>query len=159
MVMNDEILIVNENDLIGKHKSENEPYEYIKYEITPRKDFSQCYIAIYEIPPLKSNYPYHYHIANTEAFFVISGEGILKTPIGDRKIKSGDIIVCPPLEIGAHKLINTSDNETLKYIDFDTTNSPDVLYYPDSDKTGIIIHNQSSTFFRNDNMRNYYDGE
>ncbi|MHB8131225.1 MAG: cupin domain-containing protein [Mobilitalea sp.] len=157
--MTDEILIVNENNLIGKHKTEKEPYEYLKYEITPRKDFSQCYIAMYEIPPLKSNYPYHYHIANTEAFYVISGQGILKTAKGDREIKSGDIIVCPPLEMGAHKIINTSDCETLKYIDFDTTNSPDVVYYPNSDKTGIIIHNQSGTFFKNDNNTSYYDGE
>lgn len=53
--MSEEILIVNEKNLIGKHKAENEPYEYVKYEITPRNEFNQCYIAIYEIPPLKSN--------------------------------------------------------------------------------------------------------
>ena len=157
--MSDEILIINEKNLVGKHKAENEPYEYVKYEITPRDKLSQCYIAIYEIPPLKSNYPYHYHIANTEAFFIISGQGILKTPKGDRKISSGDIIVCPPSELGAHKIINTSDYEFLKYIDFDTTNSPDVVYYPDSDKTGIIIHNKSNTFFKNINKTNYYEGE
>ena len=157
--MKDEILIVNENNLIGKHKAENASYEYVKYEVTPRDIFSQCYIAMYEIPPLKSNYPYHYHIANTEAFYIISGQGNLKTPIGDRKIKSGDFIICPPSDKGAHKIENTSEDEPLKYIDFDTSNSPDVVSYPDSNKTGIIIHNQSNAFYKNENAVNYYDGE
>ncbi|MGB8453709.1 MAG: hypothetical protein WCD89_15465 [Anaerocolumna sp.] len=47
----------------------------------------------------------------------------------------------------------------LKYIDFDTTNSPDIISYPDSDKTGIIIHNGSSMFFKNNDKANYYDEE
>ena len=157
--MSNDILIINENNLIAKHKSEHEKYEYIKFEVTPRKDFNQCYIAIYEIPPLKSNYPYHYHMANTEAFYIISGCGELETPNGKKSIKAGDFIVCPPKENGAHKLKNTSENEPLKYIDFDTINSPDIVHYPNSDKTGIIVHNQSSTFFRNNEAVDYYDGE
>ncbi|WP_029502379.1 cupin domain-containing protein [Lachnoclostridium phytofermentans] len=157
--MNNDILIVNEKILIGKRKAEHEEYEYVKYEITPRKDFNQCYIAIYEIPPKKANYPYHYHKSNTEVFYIISGRGIVKTAKGDRGIQQGDIIVCPPCEDGAHKIINTSESETLKYIDFDTTNSPDILHYPDSDKVGIILHNESSTFFKTSDKVNYYEGE
>ena len=157
--MEDRILIVNQNELVGTHKQEKEPYEYFKYKVTPPNDFDQCSIALYEIPPMKSSYPYHYHIANIEAFYIISGEGILKTPDGDKIIKEGDFIICPPSENGAHKITNTSNNENLKYIDFDTTNSPDVLYYPDSDKTGIKIHNKPNTVFKNENEASYYDGE
>ncbi len=157
--MNDEILIVNEQSLIGKHKAEHQDYEYVKYEITPRKDFNQCYVAIYEIPPKKANYPYHYHRVNTEAFYILSGQGVLKTKKGDKKIQTGDIIVCPPCEAGAHKIINTSESEPLKYIDFDTSNSPDIIHYPDSDKVGIILQNESATFFKNTDKKNYYEGE
>lgn len=157
--MRNQILVTNENNLIGKHKAEQEPYEYIKYEITPKEAFSQCYVAIYEIPPMKSNYPYHYHAANTEVFYIISGQGILRTPNGDRNVKAGDCIVCPPTENGAHKLFNNSKSEVLKYIDFDTTNTPDIINYPDSDKTGIIVHNQSSMFFKNSDKVDYYEGE
>ena len=89
--MRDRILIVNENDLTGKRKAEHEPYEYIKYELTPRSDFNQCHVAIYEIPPMKSNYPYHYHITNTEVFYIIEGQGILRTPDGDKMLKRGDL--------------------------------------------------------------------
>lgn len=74
-------------------------------------------------------------------------------------IKAGDVIVCPPTENGAHKIINTSETKILKYIDFDTTNSPDIVKYPKSNKTGIIIHDQSNTFFKNNDATSYYDGE
>ena len=157
--MSKDILIVNRKDLVAKRKSEHKDYEYVKYEVTPRKDFDQCYVAMYEIPPHKSNYPLHYHMANTETFYIISGCGVLDTGKEKRNIHTGDFIVCPPYECGAHKITNISDSEPLLYIDFDTTNSPDIIHYPDSDKTGIIIHNQSSKFFKNSSETQYYDGE
>ncbi|MBF4693760.1 cupin domain-containing protein [Fusibacter ferrireducens] len=153
------ILITNKTLLQGKRKAEHELYEYTKYEITKRSEFSQCYIAIYEIPPRKANYPFHFHEVNTEAFYIISGIGVIETLEGEQKIKAGDIIVCPPKKEGAHRIVNTSENECLTYIDFDTTNSPDLVHYPKSDKVGVIVHNQSSTFFRNESQVDYYDGE
>ncbi len=157
--MRDEIFVVNEKDLIGSHKAEHQPYEYVRYEVTSRKDFNQCYVALYEIPPMKANYPYHYHLTNTEVFYIISGQGILRTPTGDRSVKAGDFIVCPPTANGAHKLMNNSESETLKYIDFDTSNTPDIISYPDSNKTGVIIRDQGNTFFKNEASTDYYDGE
>ena len=56
-------------------------------------------------------------------------------------------------------MINTSNVEKLLYIDFDTTNSPDIIHYVNSNKIGIIEHNISSTFFRNTDKVDYYDGE
>ncbi len=157
--MEEGIVIVNQKDLVGKHKAEHDNYEYLKYEVTPRNRFEQCYVSVYEIPPLKAGYPYHYHVANTEVFYIISGCGILETKDDKRYLKAGDFIVCPPSDKGAHKIINASDNEILKYIDFDTTNSPDVIHYPDSNKTGIIIRNQPGMFFYDKSQVDYYDGE
>lgn len=157
--MRDTILIVNEEDVIQKHKNEHDPYAYSKREITSRQDFGQCYVAIYEIPPKKSNYPLHYHTANSEVFYIIQGNGILVTLDGQKAIKQGDFIVCPPTEKAAHKIINTSEDEVLKYVDFDTTNSPDIVHYPDSGKIGIIVHNKSSNFFKSEEEVGYYDGE
>lgn len=157
--MLDSILIVNEEDIVQKHKNEHDVYTYSKREVTSRKDFEQCYVAVYEIPPKKANYPLHYHTANTEVFYIIKGKGILITVDGEKEIKQGDFIVCPPAEKSAHKIINTSESEILKYIDFDTTNSPDIIHYPDSGKVGIVIHNKSSDFFRIKEKIDYYDGE
>ncbi|WMJ77301.1 MULTISPECIES: cupin domain-containing protein [unclassified Sedimentibacter] len=157
--MRDNILIVNEEDIAQKFKNEHEPYAYSKREVACRKDFEQCCVAVYEIPPKKSNYPLHYHTANTEVFYIIQGKGVLVTTDGKKAIKQGDFIVCPPTEKSAHKIINTSENEILKYIDFDTINSPDTIYYPDSGKVGIVIHNKSSNFYRIAEEVDYYDGE
>ncbi len=154
-----EIHITNKESIIPKHKCEHEPYEYFKYEVTERNNDSQCYVAIYEIPPLKANYPYHYHSKNEEVFYVISGKGILESPNGNRSISAGDIIICPPSEKGAHKIINASQDEKLVYLDCDTVNSPDIAYYPNSDKVGIIINGESSAFYKQSDRADYYEGE
>ena len=157
--MNDKIVLTNLSKLEGKRKNENEKYEYIKYEVTKRKDFSQCYICFYEIPPLKSAYPKHYHTYNSECFYIISGIGQVETKDNVLNVTSGDIIVFPCGKEGTHKLTNISKEEKLVYLDFDTTNSPDILKYPDSGKIGIIEHNISSTFFKEDSSVDYYEGE
>jgi uncharacterized cupin superfamily protein len=154
-----EIQIINKNLIEPQHKCEHEPYEYNKYEITKRSKENQCYIAIYEIPPQKSNYPYHYHLKNEEVFYIISGNGILETLNGNKTISPGDIIVCPPSEKGAHRIINNSQTEKLVYLDFDTVNSPEVVFYPNSDKVGIIINGESSTFYNRHTNVDYYEGE
>jgi uncharacterized cupin superfamily protein len=153
------IKITNKSLIEAKHKCEYEPYEYKKYEVTKGTQENQCCVAIYEIPPQKANYPYHYHHKNEEVFYIISGNGILETPDGNRTISPGDVIVCPPSERGAHRIINSSTTETLVYIDFDTINSPELVFYPRSDKVGIIINGESSTFYKKDTAVDYYEGE
>ena len=156
---NREIQITNKSLIEPKHKSEHEGYEYYKYEATKRNRNSQCSAAIYEIPPQKANYPYHYHLKNEEIFYIISGNGILETPNGNKTISAGDIIVCPPSERGSHRIINSSKNEMLTYLDCDTVNYPDIAYYPNSDKVGIILNGESSTFYKKNTDVDYYEGE
>lgn len=154
-----EIQITNKNLIEPQHKCEHGPYEYNKYEIIKRSKENQCNVAIYEIPPQKSSYPYHYHLKNEEVFYIISGNGIFETPNGNKTISAGDIIVCPPSEKGAHKINNISQMENLVYLDFHTVNSPEVVFYPNSDKVGIIINGESSTFYKKQTNVDYYEGE
>lgn len=157
--MNSKIVKQNIKSLNYKYKNNHKNYEYNKSEITPRKNFDQAYVCVYEVMPLKSTYPKHYHTCNTECFYIISGKGIVETTDDVFPVESGDIIVFPCGVEGAHKLINSSDKEKLVYIDFDTTNSPDIIHYVDSDKIGIIQHNVSSTFYKTDDNVDYFDGE
>jgi uncharacterized cupin superfamily protein len=101
----------------------------------------------------------HYHENNTEAFYIISGEGLLLTNKEETPIKSGDVIVCPPGENGVHQIKNTSSKDKLIYIDFDAISSPDVVHYPKTNKVGVIIHNKSADFYMNDSKVDYYEGE
>ena len=152
------IAITNKEKIIPIHKAEHADFEYIKYEITKRES-GQCYVCIYEIPPGKSGYPYHYHTANTEVFFIISGSGTIETPEGTKSLAAGDVIVCPPNAGGAHKITNTSETETLTYLDCDTSNSPDVVFYPKSGKIGAIVQGYDNMFFDKCSEVDYYKGE
>lgn len=159
--MDNEIIIINQNDLEisekTSHSNSHEPYEFYRYEAAKTNGPGSCLAAVYLLPPGKSNYPYHCHMANTETFYIISGSGILKTPSGEREISAGDLIVCPAGKAGAHKITNTSD-KPLKYIDVDADVSPDVIYYPDSNKTGVVCGGVN-TCYSTEKTADYYEGE
>jgi len=141
-----------------RHKTPHPDYEYYKRTFVPRSSGTKTLVNIYEIPPLKSAYPYHYHLKDEETFFILSGEGKLRTPEGERAVSAGDLLFFPPNPAGAHKLTNTSATEKLVYIDFDIVHDLDVAVYPDSGKIGIWGKNINQLFESDSNV-NYYKGE
>lgn len=152
------VILKNDEEKIKEHKNEHHDYEYFKKVVVPRSEDKQTSVAIYEIPPKKSAYPYHYHLKNEETYYIISGEGILRTVDGNIKVGKGDIMYFPANSNGAHKLTNTSDKEMLIYIDFDTNNDLEVSFYPDSNKIGIW-GKQTNQLHKLVNKVDYYDGE
>ena len=154
----DGILHRKPEDVPCQHKNEHDGYEYYKRELVQKDDAEQCAVSLYEVPPGKSAYPYHYHTKNEEAFYIVSGNGRLKTPSGDRTVSAGDFLFFPANEKGAHKLTNTSKSEALVYLDFDTCNDVDVAFYPDSGKIGIWGKNINQVF-KTKQQVNYYEGE
>ena len=125
------------SELEAKHKSGHDGYEYNRRDFVTRDMGRKSLVSIYEILPHRAAYPYHYHLKDEETFYILRGEGILKTCDGERRVQAGDLLYFPPGEKGAHKLINTSDQEKLVYIDFDVIHDLDVAVYPDSGKIGI----------------------
>ena len=142
----------------ASHKCEHEDYEYYRRKFVPFGAARNTLVSIYEIPPLKSAYPYHYHHKNEETFYIICGEGILKTPGGDKKVSAGDLLFFPTGPEGAHKLTNTSETENLVYIDFDVVHDIDIAVYPDSDKLGVWGMGINKLYPQSDDV-DYYDGE
>ena len=132
-------------------------YEYIERPAVPDDVAKKCRASFYELPVGMANYPYHYHLAQEEIFYIIRGEGALKTPQGEKTVKAGDMLYFPPGESGAHKLTNTG-KETLVYIDFDTVDALDVAVYPDSDKVGVWSPELNGVYRRGDRV-DYYEGE
>lgn len=155
----DKIIITNKNDLNSIHKCENQKYEYFKYLPAKSNIDNQCSVKFYDIPPKKSNYPYHYHCSDVEIFYIISGNGELETEDGTKSIHSGDLIICPPGKLSAHKITNVSDALTLSYIEFDTTHHPEIIKYPHSNKIGLMDVDKENIFFNEDTNTDYYDGE
>jgi len=147
----------NLDHLPRKHRAGAEGYEF------SRRDFlkvheAQSLVRVYEIPPGKSAYPYHYHLKNEETFFILKGEGLLRSSEGERMVRPGDLLFFPAGEEGAHKLTNTSDTETLVYLDFDVVHDLDVTVYPDSGKLGIWGKDINKLYRIGDDV-DYYEGE
>lgn len=93
--------------------------------------------SLYELPPGKRSWPYHYHTGNAEAFYVLSGAGQLRSADGEHSLRAGDYVACPAGEEGAHRVVNDGD-EPLRYLVFSTMQDPDVTVYPDSEKIGVF---------------------
>ena len=147
----------NMDDLHRKHKVGAEGYEFV------RRDFLQVHeaqslVRVYEVLPGKSAYPYHYHLKNEETFFILRGEGLLRSAEGERIVKPGDLLFFPAGEDGAHKLTNPSDTEPLVYLDFDIVHDLDVTMYPDSGKIGIWGMDTNKIYRIGDDV-DYYEGE
>lgn len=140
------------------HKCEHEGYEYYRRKFIPFGGAKNTLVSVYEIPPGKAAYPYHYHHKNEETFYILSGEGILKTPHGERKVTSGELLFFPIGPEGAHKLTNSSNTENLVYIDFDVVHEIDVAVYPDSDKIGIWGMGINKLYEQGSDV-DYYHGE
>ena len=140
------------------HKCEHEGYEFFRRKFIPFGAANNTLVSVYEIPPGKAAYPYHYHHKNEETFYVISGEGVLKTPEGERKVSAGEMLFFPAGPAGAHKLTNISGTENLVYIDFDVVHDIDVTIYPDSDRIGIWGMGINKIYPQSADV-DYYDGE
>ncbi len=149
---------ININDIKPEHKCEHEKYEYYRKNFVSRQEGTSCSISIYEIPPLKAAYPYHYHEKNEECFYIISGSGTLRTPLGEEEVKKGDIMFFPANENAAHKLTNNSKEETLVYIDFGASFDVDIAVYPDSNKVGVWGKGVRKVYKLEEDVE-YYKGE
>jgi uncharacterized cupin superfamily protein len=119
-----------------------------------------------EVPPGKTAWPFHYHFANEEALYILSGTGTAR--IGDQRIpiRAGDYLVFPPGKDTPHQTINTG-TEPLVYLALSTMLTTEVVGYPDSGKIGAM----SATYvdgkrtplfrgiFREAQQADYYEGE
>lgn len=155
---NDKTKIYDRESLKPVHKKFSEKDEFSRYEVVPADGESECSVDIYEIPPGKANYPYHYHESSEEIFYIISGEGIVETEEGDKKLKAGDVIVCPPSPSGAHRIKNISEKEKLVYIEFDTISYPEVAHYPKTNALAVLYAEaERNQFFKEDSKVSYED--
>ena len=140
------------------HRCEHESYEYFRRKFIPFGGAKNTLVSVYEIPPGKAAYPYHYHYKAEETFYILEGEGILRTPEGERQVRAGELLFFPAGPAGAHKLTNCSAEGNLVYIDFDVVHDLDAAVYPDSEKIGIWGMGINKLYPQSENV-DYYEGE
>lgn len=109
--------------------------------VISRDEVGKCSVNFVELEPGNYAYGYHYHEANEEVFYIISGTGIMRTPQGEINVKAGDAITFPAGPDGAHVIRNGSETEKLVYIDFGAVTVPEIVHLPDFDK--IMVFGQT----------------
>lgn len=153
------VFTTRKEELEGIHIGAHPAYEFDKFDVLPRNGGNQCAVTFYDIAPGKSNFPFHYHTASEEIFYIIAGEGVVETDEGEVPISAGSVIVCPAGEEGTHRITNTSDSEKLTYIDIDTIPKADMAVYPKTGKIGVFTNDGFTRWYKKDGNINYYDGE
>jgi len=131
-------------------------FAYAKHEVVG-KFGNQLQVAFMEIPPGRSAYPYHWHENVTEAYVILEGRGLVRSPEGEFEVGPGQVVVFPPGPEGAHRMTNIGE-VPLRYVDIDSTSDPDVGHYPDSGKTAYIS-SRGFRLWRDGDEVGYYDGE
>ena len=77
--------------------------------------------------------PFHYHLREDEAFFVLSGRGVLRYGDDLYDLRPGDCVSCPAGTKVAHQIANPFD-EDLVYLAIGPNDPHEVCVYPDSGK-------------------------
>ena len=146
--------------LFEQNSDHKHSFELLRSTISsPASTKGKLEVYFYTIPPGKTNYPYHYHTANEEIFHIMSGQGNLRTPEGEKAVSEGDVIVMPAHENGAHQLINTSDSP-LVYLEVKTSTLPEICVQPDSKKAVLIsLPKFFGKAYKIDSDVDYLDGE
>ena len=84
------------------------------------------------IPPGKENFPLHRHDGKEELYYVVEGQGEVRTEQGTVAIVAGDILGFPPRYQVAHAVRNTGEGD-LRYLSFSApAEDVDMNDYPES---------------------------
>jgi uncharacterized cupin superfamily protein len=97
--------------------------------------------SVYQLDPGVVGSPLHVHHANEELLLVLAGTLTLRGPDGTHLLPAGAVVSFPRGQAGAHSLINRSD-APVRYLVVSTTNRPDVVEYPDTGATLIVLAEQ-----------------
>ncbi len=122
--------------------------------------------SLYELPPGKALWAYHWHWANEELLIVVSGTPSLRTPAGERELAPGDTVLFPRGPDGAHQVRNRS-GAPARVLILSTMIHPEIGEYPDSGKI-VVAGGAPPTpgedaplelLFRKDEAVDYWDRE
>lgn len=129
--------IVNVAALEGRTQSKGTRFGAESKRLGTAAGGQQLGCSWYKVPPGRSAFPHHFHCANEEAVFILSGQGEVR--IGDEKapVTAGDYIALPIGPQHAHSLVNTGEAD-LTYLCFSTMHATEVVGYPDSNKLAAV---------------------
>jgi len=159
--------VVQADDLPWGEHAHDEKFGHRRKQLGAAAGSESLGCSLYEVAPGKTAWPYHYHLGNEEALFVLDGSGTLRLGGEEVPVSTGDYVALLADESGAHQVINTSD-KPLRYLAFSTMDQPDVLVYGDSNKIGVFAGSAPggpkerrvlSKYFKTEDEVEYYEVE
>ena len=97
------------------HEDDLEVYETEKGSFSSRRRLfglstgaQKLGCSLYELPPGRRSFPYHWHAANEEALYVLEGEGMLRLAGREVPIRKGCYATLPVGEAGAPTASSTT---------------------------------------------------
>lgn len=96
---------------------------------------------VYELDPGAVGSPLHVHHANEELLLVLEGTPSLRGPDGTQSLSAGAVFAFPRGQASAHSVVNRSDAPA-RYLVVSTTNRPDIVEYPDTGATLVVLAEQ-----------------
>ena len=97
--------------------------------------------SVYELEPGAVGSPLHVHHANEELLLVLAGTLSVRGLNGEQLLSAGAVVAFRRGQAGAHSLVNRSD-APVRYLVVSTTNHPDVVEYPDTGATLVVLAEQ-----------------
>lgn len=157
--------VVNEDDLDWTELDEGNA-RFRRKRLGAAAEGRDLGCSLFELAPGDEAWPYHYHTANEEALYVLSGTGTLRLDGETHTVSPGDYAAFPADESGGHEIANDGD-EPLRYLLVSTMNDPDVAVYPDSGKFGVFVgappgrrgERSLHGYYRVGDDVDYWDGE
>ena len=159
--------VASEGEMRWVEQFQGEKFGFRRKQLGAAAGGEKLGCSLYEVPPGFRAWPYHHHLGNEEAVYVLEGSGTLRIGGEEVEIQGGDYVALPVGEAGAHQVTNTSDG-TLRYLCFSTMIEPEVMVYPDSGKYVVFAGSAPggpkeertlSKILRGDAEVEYWEGE
>jgi hypothetical protein len=85
--------VVGDGDLEWSEHSHGEKFAYRRKQLGSSAGGEMLGCSLYEVPPGRRAWPYHYHLANEEAIYVLESSGTLR--IGGEEISVSQVPTWP----------------------------------------------------------------
>ena len=84
--------VVGDGDLGWSEYSHGEKFAYRRKQLGSSAGGEKLGCSLYEVPPGRRAWPYHYHLANEEAIYVLEGSGTLRIGGEEIRVSKGDYV-------------------------------------------------------------------
>ena len=89
-------------------------------------------MGVYEVEPGEATWPYHFELGEEEWIVVIEGEIVLRSPAGERTMRTGEVGCCVVGPEGAHAVRNAGASVARFAMLSSVSADADGAVYPDS---------------------------